>query len=75
MRGEKKQNIPFFLYNIRGEKRERGRELQLLSTIYGDRVVEIHRAKSESSSTRQGLCVGTKKEEFHRRSKGGYFVK
>ena len=30
---------------------ERGRELQLLSTIYGDRLVGIHRAKNESSFT------------------------
>ena len=38
-------------------------------------MVEIRRAKSESSSTRRGLCMGTKKEGFHRRSNGGEFRK
>ena len=48
-----------------GEKTlERERELQLLSTFYGDRLVEIYRAKNKSSSTRQGLRVGTKNTGF-----------
>ena len=55
------------------EKRERGggggggggeRELQLLSTIYGDRVVRIIWAKNESSSTQRGLRVGTGNQRF-----------
>ena len=47
----------------------------LLSLIPGVLSVGIHRAKSESSSTQQGLRVGTKKKGFHRRSKGGDFGK
>ena len=35
--------------------------LQLLSTIYGDRVVGIRQAKNESLSTRRGLRMSTKK--------------
>ena len=31
--------------------RERGRELKLLSMIYRDQLVGIHRAKNDSSST------------------------
>ena len=38
-------------------------------------MIGFRRAKSKSSSTRQGLHVGTKKEGFHRRSKGGDFGK
>ena len=52
-----------------GEKtleREREIELQLLSTIYEDRLVRIHWAKNESSSTQRPLCVGTKNTGFHR---------
>ena len=47
----------------------------LLSPIPGVLSVEIRRAKSESSSTRRGLRVGTKNEGFHRRSKKGDFGK
>ena len=47
----------------------------LLSPILGVSFVGIHQAKSESSSTRRGLRVSTKKEGFHRRSKGGDFGK
>ena len=47
----------------------------LLSPILGVPSVEIRRAKSESSSTRRGIRVGTKKKIFHRRSKGGDFRK
>ena len=45
----------------------------LLSSILGVSPVEVFRAKSESSSTQCGICVGTKKKGFHRRSKGGDF--
>ena len=45
---------------------EKEREhFNLLSPILGVPLVGIHRAKSESSSTRRGLRVGTKKEGFH----------
>ena len=47
----------------------------LLSPIPGVLSVGIRRAKSESSSTRRGLRVGTKNEGFHRRSKGRDFRK
>ena len=49
---------------MRGEERERERVLQLLSTIYEDRVVGVRRAKNEISSTRRGLRVGTKHTGF-----------
>ena len=62
--GKKKQNIPFFWFYVRGEERERGRKLQLLSMIFGDRVVGISRAKSESLSTRQGLPMVPKRRGF-----------
>ena len=45
-------------------EREGGRELQHLSTIYGDRLVGIRRAKNESSSTRRGLRVGIENTGF-----------
>ena len=55
---------------------EKEREhFNLLSSIPGVPSVGIRRAKSESSSTRRGLHVGTKKEGFHRRSKGEDFWK
>ena len=54
---------------------EKEREhFNLLSPIPGVPPVGIHRAKSESSSTRRGLRMGLK-EGFHRRSKGGDFGK
>ena len=51
------------------------RSQRLLSSIYGVLSVRIRLAKSESSSTRRGLRVGTKKNGFHQRSKGGDFGK
>ena len=48
-----------FVLAVREEKRERGRELKLLSTIYRDWLVGIRQAKNESPATRQGLCMGT----------------
>ena len=45
--------------------RERKKKSKLLSSIYGIPSVGIRRAKSESSSTRIGLRVGTKNEGFH----------
>ena len=55
---------------------EKEREhFNLLSPILGVPLIGIRRAKSGSSSTRRGLRVGTKKEGFHRRSKGGDFGK
>ena len=51
------------------------RSQRLLSLIYRVPSVEIRRAKSESSYTRRGLRVSTKKEGFHRRSKGVGFEK
>ena len=63
--------------NVRESKEgEKEREhSNLLSPIPGVPSVRIRRAKSESSSTRRGLRVGTKKEGFHLRSKGGDFGK
>ena len=49
---------------MRGEEKEMEREIQLLSTIYGDQLVRISRAKNKSSSTRRGLCVGTENTGF-----------
>ena len=54
---------------MRGEERER--ELKLLSTIYGDRLVGIRRAKNESSSTRRELLVGTENTGFRQGFKQG----
>ena len=51
--------------------RERERELQLLSTIYEDQFVGIRRTKNESSSTRQGLRVGTENNGFRQGFKQG----
>ena len=52
-------------------ERERGKELQLLCTIYRDRLVRIRQAKNESSSTRQGLHAGTENMGFYRGFKQG----
>ena len=65
----KAREDPFFFLlfgHERGEERERERELQLLSTIYEDRLVEIRRAKNESSSTRRGLRMDIGNTGFHR---------
>ena len=43
----------------------------LLSPILGFLPIGIRRAKSESSFTRCGLCVGTKNEGFHQRYEEG----
>ena len=51
--------------------RERGREFQLLSTIYGDRLVGIRRTKNESLYTQRGLCVGIENTGFRRGFKQG----
>ena len=56
-------------------REKRNRAFKLLSSIRGVPSVGICRAKSESSSTRQGLRVHTKNEGFHQRSKGGDFGK
>ena len=48
--------------NKYGEKEKE--HSNLLSPILKVSFVGIHRAKSESSSTRRGLRVGTKKEGF-----------
>ena len=53
----------------KGEKRKENPNFLL--TIQGVSSVGIRRAKSQSSSTRRGPCVHTKKEGFHRKSKGG----
>ena len=52
-------------------ERERRGLLKLFWTIHGVLSVGIRRAKSENSSTRQGLRVGTKNEEFHKRFEEG----
>ena len=59
--GKKKQK--------RRESKEGEKEIKhsnLLPPIPRVPSVGIHRAKSESSSTRQGLRVGTKNTRFHR---------
>ena len=56
---------------MREEKREKGRELQLLPTIYEDRLVGICQAKNESSSTRRGIHMGIENTGFHRGFKQG----
>ena len=56
------------------EEKER-KHFNLLPLIPGVPPVGIRRATSESASTREGLCVGTKKEGLHRRSKGEDFGK
>ena len=58
-----KTGYPIFRFYMRGE-RERRKELQLLSPIYGDRVVGIRRAKNEISSIRLGLHVGIENTRF-----------
>ena len=75
MKAKKKRKkeilISFFLLE---REREKGRESELsklLSMIYKDRLVGIHRAKNESSSTRRVLRVGTKITGFRRRFKQG----
>ena len=52
-------------------KTERKRSSRLLSMIHKVPLVGIRRDMNKSSLPRQGLCVHTKKERFHQRSKGG----
>ena len=53
-------------------KRERKKENpSLLSTIHGVSLIRIRRANNQSFLPRRGLRVGTIKEGFHQRSKGG----
>ena len=59
----------------RERRKKKKRAFNLLSLILEVLSVRIRRAKSESLSTQRGLCVGTKKEGFHRRSKGEIFGK
>ena len=61
----------FFFFGCVREREERNRAFKLLYSIFGILPVGIRRAKSESSSTRRGLRMGTQKEGFHRRSEGG----
>ena len=57
------KRIDFLLVkNVREREKKKSK---LLSSIYGIPSVGISRAKSESSSTRRGLRVGTKNEGFH----------
>ena len=51
------------------EREKRKRASKLLSSILEVLPIGIRRAKSESSSTRRGLHVHTKKEGFHQKSK------
>ena len=55
--------------------REKNEIQRFPSKIYGVPLVSFRRAKSESSLHPRGVCVGTWKEGFHRRSKRGYFGK
>ena len=74
LKGEMKENERSFSFLLFKQEREkwRGSELsKLISTIYGDRLVRIRRAKNESSSTRRGLRVGTKNTGFRRGLKQG----
>ena len=48
------------VYRREEKKKEKIENSKLLSSIYGVLLVGIRRAESESSSTRRGLCVGTK---------------
>ena len=50
---------------------EKRKKSKLLYSIYRVLSVRICRAKKESSSTRQGLRVGTENIVFHRGFKGG----
>ena len=51
---------------MREEERERENGLYLLSTIYGDRVINFWWTKNYSRSTRQGLRVDTRNSKFRR---------
>ena len=61
-------------FSVWDHERARGRERKsprLLSSILEVPFVGIRQAKNYSSLPRRGLRVCTKKEGFHRRSKGG----
>ena len=72
-----RENSHFLLLFINHE-REKGEEKELPSaSLFNPQssAIGIRRDKSESSSTRRVLHMGTKKKGFHRRSKGGDFGK
>ena len=52
-------------------REEREGKLLLLFKIYRAQVVVSRRAKNKSSSTRQGLCVGTENTRFRQGFKRG----
>ena len=70
-RGKREKGDPIFLVLSKSERREKEESQELPSKIYGVPSVEVHRAKNESLSHRQGLCVGIENEGFHRGSNQG----
>ena len=64
-------NISFLLFTLKREEGRGSEFSKLLSTIYGDRLVGICRAKNESSSTRRGLRVGYQKHRISPRIQVG----
>ena len=73
-KGKLGQKITFFFLLLcmrESERREKEESQGLLSAIYGDSSVEVHRVKNESSSHRRGLHVGTENAGFFQGSKRG----
>ena len=73
--GRKKKDFMRVKNMRKRERKKKEEKSKFLSSIYGVLSIGICRAKSENSFIRRGLCVGTKKEGFHRRSKGEDFGK
>ena len=56
---KKKKSFLYFWFELEREEWSESELSKLLSIIYGDRLVEIHWTKNESSFTRRELRVGT----------------
>ena len=64
-KGKLGQKIRFLLLcKHESEKREKEEGQELPSKIYGVLLIEVRKAKNESSSHRRGLHVGTKNVGF-----------
>ena len=60
-----------YWFTRESERREKEEIQELPSKMYRVPSVEVHRAKNESSSHRQGLRMGTENTGFRRGSKRG----
>ena len=69
---KEKNHFLSFWFELEREREGEKKKSKLLSSIYGVSSVGIFRAKNESSSTRQGLRMGTENMGFRQGFKRGF---